>query len=586
MARKKISQLESAVDVTANDLIQVIDVEDGDMAPSGTNKKATAQLLANELGKLTNVTATGSTTARSLANRFADVVNVLDFGADPTGVSDSTSAFNAAAAKSTTVIVPKGTFLISNATSSAFWYLEEGSYISGLTDINNVNNTSRLTGRIFNIENDSNGTGIRIGDSDPWIESARSFTESISEVVVSSSTGQIGLLAATRTSDNLTANYAGIGVAAYGINNNTTNPEPAWATYFEARRSNGAGAAYCSEMDMINNGSTFDLAPFTTISSTTGQTSNLWISNGGGDPSWSGQTNSCAITILPNPATYKRGILFRSGSLDGTTNEAITLPVGYQVSWYNNQNVKNSYTDHRQISQLTEVDSSLGSSWSSEKRRSGGAASQSLDTIIRHNYFGCLGSSNSYSGGFTQCIQRTNFSGGEARFSFDIEVKNSDGTSSQVSLNGLGEKSFAPNPTDVINLGNASFKWATVYASTGAINTSDARSKQQITDLSQAEKSAANAIKGALKKFKFNDAVVKKGDSARWHFGVIAQEIRDIFEQNGLNAEEYGLFCYDEWEELPEVVNEDGIIVQQARSAGNAFGVRYDELFAFIISAL
>lgn len=89
MARKKISQLESAVDVTANDLVQIVDVEDGDMAPSGTNKKATAQLLANELGKLTNVTATGSTTARSLANRFADVVNVKDFG-DEDGIGDVT----------------------------------------------------------------------------------------------------------------------------------------------------------------------------------------------------------------------------------------------------------------------------------------------------------------------------------------------------------------------------------------------------------------------------------------------------------------------------------------------------------------
>lgn len=51
MARKKISELEAATDVTANDLIQVVDVEDGDMAPSGTNKKATASLLARELAK-------------------------------------------------------------------------------------------------------------------------------------------------------------------------------------------------------------------------------------------------------------------------------------------------------------------------------------------------------------------------------------------------------------------------------------------------------------------------------------------------------------------------------------------------------
>ena len=46
-------------------------------------------------GNISNSTAiaTGSTTARSLANRFADVVNVKDFGADPTGTVDSTVAF-------------------------------------------------------------------------------------------------------------------------------------------------------------------------------------------------------------------------------------------------------------------------------------------------------------------------------------------------------------------------------------------------------------------------------------------------------------------------------------------------------------
>lgn len=53
----KISQLTSATDITANDLIQIVDVEDGVMAPSGTNKKATASLLANQLVPLVNAGA-------------------------------------------------------------------------------------------------------------------------------------------------------------------------------------------------------------------------------------------------------------------------------------------------------------------------------------------------------------------------------------------------------------------------------------------------------------------------------------------------------------------------------------------------
>jgi len=62
-----------------------------------------------------SVTATGSTTARTLANRFADVVNVLDFGADPTGATSSTAAFVAAATASSGVFVPEGTYLLSTS---------------------------------------------------------------------------------------------------------------------------------------------------------------------------------------------------------------------------------------------------------------------------------------------------------------------------------------------------------------------------------------------------------------------------------------------------------------------------------------
>jgi hypothetical protein len=49
--------------------------------------------MANELGKLTNITATGSTASRSLKDRFADAVNVKDFGAVGDGVTDDSGSF-------------------------------------------------------------------------------------------------------------------------------------------------------------------------------------------------------------------------------------------------------------------------------------------------------------------------------------------------------------------------------------------------------------------------------------------------------------------------------------------------------------
>jgi len=59
--------------------------------------------------------AAGSVT-RTVASKLQEFVSVLDFGADPTGVNDSTAAFTAAAAVSKNPIVPSNsTFLLNSA---------------------------------------------------------------------------------------------------------------------------------------------------------------------------------------------------------------------------------------------------------------------------------------------------------------------------------------------------------------------------------------------------------------------------------------------------------------------------------------
>jgi hypothetical protein len=138
-----------------------------------------------------------------------------------------------------------------------------------------------------------------------------------------------------------------------------------------------------------------------------------------------------------------------------------------------------------------------------------------------------------------------------------------------------------PGSTDnVLNLGMAFARWATVFAGTPAINTSDEREKQQIKDLSDAEKQVAIAIKGLIKSFKFNDAVAKKGDKARIHFGVIAQQVAEAFKTVGLNPDDYAMFCYDKWDSEKDA---DG---NETLAAGDCYGIRYEELLAFVISAL
>ena len=77
----------------------------------------------------------------------------------------------------------------------------------------------------------------------------------------------------------------------------------------------------------------------------------------------------------------------------------------------------------------------------------------------------------------------------------------------------------------------------------------------------------AQACKGLVKRFKF------KGGT-RKHIGVIAQDVRDAFSAEGLDAHEYGLFCSDTWTD-----EDTGEEVTQ-------LGIRYEELLAFIITAL
>lgn len=133
--------------------------------------------------------------------------------------------------------------------------------------------------------------------------------------------------------------------------------------------------------------------------------------------------------------------------------------------------------------------------------------------------------------------------------------------------------SFRPYADAAYSLGTGPQRWTAVYAVNGTIQTSDGNEKQQIEELSAAELAVAKRIKGLIRKFKFNDSVAEKGDGARIHVGVIAQDVHDAFVAEGLDPYKYGLFCSDTWTTL------DG-------TSKTRLGVRYEELLAFVIAAL
>jgi hypothetical protein len=139
---------------------------------------------------------------------------------------------------------------------------------------------------------------------------------------------------------------------------------------------------------------------------------------------------------------------------------------------------------------------------------------------------------------------------------------------------------FIPMTDNNKSLGAAGARWSEVWAGNGTINTSDARQKQQVRDLTNTEKAVAQKLKGLIKTFKFNDAVEKKGEAARIHVGVMAQEVQAAFASEGLDARQYGIFCYDQW---ADEFDEDG---HKIKEAGDSYGVRYEQLLAFVISSI
>jgi len=126
---------------------------------------------------------------------------------------------------------------------------------------------------------------------------------------------------------------------------------------------------------------------------------------------------------------------------------------------------------------------------------------------------------------------------------------------------------------NAIDLGTSGARFDDVYATNGTIQTSDQNEKQQIASLTDAEITAAKAISKLFKTFKWNDSVAEKGDAARTHAGVIAQEVEQAMTDAGLNAGDYAFFISSDWTD------------EETGEERNRKGIRYPQLMSFIGAA-
>ena len=480
------------------------------------------------------------------ASKLNGIVSVLQFGADPTGATDSTTAFNAAVSAvgvNGTVVVPDGIFLLnSNVTAPNVCFIVYGLlYGSGIITGDN-STVVTYQGEPFLIPS-AFGPGFKASQQ-MLTKSTTSHAETLCNLAVTRKTFGSG------TNSPATAD------AAVFFNTEKDN----WLTTTQEGEISGQFIVSRQGKNGDGSGILINAKKVKAIGGTGGslgiEIANTWVD--------SSETRLIHIQTLMNMlegtgghsgntgygfyAEAQAGSPFAAYYAGGMSDGGPNSPGGFQnlLVYYSN------------------------------RLSNAGVLLYKID-----------GNGRTYAPFGTAAAPAYSFVGDEDTGIYRLSA-NAFGFATNGTIRWLVDSAgaFWPGADNAYSVGTGSNRASVIYAATGAINTSDAREKQQIRPLSEKELAVAKKIKGLVRAFKFNDAVKEKGEKARIHVGVIAQDVADAFQSEGLDAFEYGILCYDEWNSADEVVDKDGSIITPAIQSGNRYGVRYEELLAFIISAL
>lgn len=144
---------------------------------------------------------------------------------------------------------------------------------------------------------------------------------------------------------------------------------------------------------------------------------------------------------------------------------------------------------------------------------------------------------------------------------------------------------LSPNTAASKNLGGASLPFNNIYVQNAPVVVSDKNYKTDISAISDKVLDAWATVE--YSQWKLKAAVAEKGEaSARFHVGIIAQEIKEKFELAGLDATQYGILIHEKWdatEASSASYDEDGNLVSEevlAKDAGEIWMVRMEECLA------
>jgi len=488
--------------------------------------------------EMTYTYPTGSATERTVESKLSDTVSVKDFGAVGDGVTDDTAAIQAAESfvrsNGGALIHPPGQYLRSgvvyNVQKTGFWFWDN--YVGGVDSTGSAAATSLLltsdTEDTTIYDSVKNKTPLAINTTINGVQHGNCIRFQNFNLS-SNSDGNTGIYGKV-VSDVNTSWTAGYHIETYSEKGTNIGLN------VESRTYNSLGATYGIVLNNVCN-TDGSLHPITSNPITDNQ-------------------NTHAIHISGNADVLDAGGWQIGINFDNYAIKETATADGIRFNNFNGRSLLRSTTaSTADVDIFLEGDSAVGITL---------AGTYTTGDAIRINQGQAISFDTS----------------GNAGVKSDGTVIEFDNAGTSLlklykTANITEVPTIRPFADNTYSSGTASRRWSVVYAGTGTINTSDEREKTPLLDLDATEKAVANELKQAIKKFKFKDAVEAKGESgARIHVGVGAQTVKAIFESHGLVAEDYAILCYDEW------------VDEETGETRNRYGVRYEELLAFIISAM
>lgn len=129
---------------------------------------------------------------------------------------------------------------------------------------------------------------------------------------------------------------------------------------------------------------------------------------------------------------------------------------------------------------------------------------------------------------------------------------------------------ITPDKTGSGYLGYSSYRWSTVYATNGTIQTSDRNLKEDIRDIDQKYEELFMRLRPVTYK-------LKGAEHDRIHVGFIAQEVEEAMSEVGLTAEEFAALCIDEKTEYDEETCAEKIVLAENGEPVKLYSLRYQE---------